>query len=92
MDGMKLTECSPTFVAARNGILAADVADFGGANRCLIWKAFAKRGLGFSAVGGGSGVGDEVPAFDLPGDCPPKKIFVAPGTGGASNVREATGN
>jgi hypothetical protein len=46
MDGMKLQPCSPGFVNWRNAILAADQALTGGANQCIIWKAFAKRGLG----------------------------------------------
>jgi hypothetical protein len=46
MDGMKLQPCSPGFVDGRNAILAADQALTGGANQCIIWKAFAKRGLG----------------------------------------------
>lgn len=41
--------CSPNFVQARDAILDADVALTGGANKCDIWKGFAKRGLGFGA-------------------------------------------
>ena len=70
MDGMKLQPCSPGFVDARDAILAADVADYGGANQCLIWKAFARRGLGFSASQGSSGSKtDGIEAFDLPASC-----------------------
>lgn len=49
MEGMKLTSCSPGFVDARDGVLAADFLLYNGANQCLIWKAFAKRGLGENA-------------------------------------------
>ncbi len=70
MDGMKMQPCSPTFVQARDAILAADQANNAGANECEIWNAFAKRGLGFSATAGGTGVGDEVEAFDLPDGVP----------------------
>ncbi|MDH3402535.1 MAG: M36 family metallopeptidase [Acidobacteriota bacterium] len=70
IDGMKLQPCSPTFVDARDAILAADVANNAGANECEIWNAFAKRGLGFSADAGGTGVGDETEAFDLPPGVP----------------------
>jgi len=69
LDGMKLQPCSPTFVDGRDGILAADVA-MGGANQCEIWNGFAKRGVGFSATAGGTGVGDETEAFDLPPGIP----------------------
>ena len=70
MDGMKLQPCSPGFVDARDAILAADVANYGGANQCLIWNSFARRGLGFSAVQGSSGSRtDGTEAFDLPSSC-----------------------
>ncbi len=71
IDGMKLQPCSPTFVDARDAILAADLANNANANECEIWNAFAKRGLGFSADAGGTGVGDETEAFDLPPGVPP---------------------
>lgn len=56
MDGLKLQPCNPGFVDARDAILAAvaispfldnenDRADVG----CIIWTAFANRGLGWSA-------------------------------------------
>ena len=70
MDGLKLQPCSPGFVDARNAIIAADQADNAGANKCLLWTAFAKRGLGFSATQGSSGsVSDGTQAFDLPVAC-----------------------
>ncbi len=69
-EGLKLQPCSPGFVDGRNAILAADQALYGGANACTIWTAFAKRGLGFSAVQGSNGnAGDETEAFDLPSSC-----------------------
>lgn len=66
-EGMKLQPCSPGFIDGRNAILAADQAIYGGANQCIIWDAFAKRGLGASASQGSSGsVNDGVQAFDTP--------------------------
>jgi len=62
--GMKLQPCNPRFISARDAILAADKAYYGGANKCLIWKAFAKRGLGVDAVEAGFKDG-----FKLPADC-----------------------
>ncbi|KAH7401020.1 extracellular metallo proteinase 1 [Phaeosphaeria sp. MPI-PUGE-AT-0046c] len=49
IDGMALQPCSPNFVQARDAILDADKALTGGANKCEIWKGFAKRGLGSGA-------------------------------------------
>ncbi len=69
-EGMKLQTCSPGFVDGRDAILAADEALYGGVNKCLIWKAFARRGLGLSASQGSpNAVGDEVEAFDIPCEC-----------------------
>lgn len=48
--GLKLQPCQPRFLSARDAILAADQAYYGGINKCLIWKAFAKRGMGVDAV------------------------------------------
>jgi hypothetical protein len=49
INGLKLTPLTPTFVDARNAILLADKATNNGANQELIWRAFARRGLGHSA-------------------------------------------
>jgi extracellular elastinolytic metalloproteinase len=70
MDGLKFQPCLPGFVDGRNAILAADVALTAGKNRCEIWRAFAKRGLGFSASQGlSTSRTDGVEAFDLPASC-----------------------
>lgn len=70
MDGMKLTTCSPGFVDARDAILAADEANYGGANQCLIWKVFARRGLGFNASQGSTNSNsDGVESFDALPQC-----------------------
>jgi extracellular elastinolytic metalloproteinase len=50
VDALKLQPCRPTFLQARDAILAADRAGFEGKNQCLIWTAFAKRGMGVDAV------------------------------------------
>lgn len=66
-EGMRLQPCSPGFVDGRNAILAADAALYGGENQCIIWTAFAKRGLGFSASQGSSNsTTDGTQAFDMP--------------------------
>ncbi|MFT5435476.1 MAG: extracellular elastinolytic metalloproteinase [Ulvibacter sp.] len=67
LDGMKLQPCNPGFVDGRDAILLADRLSNGGANQCLIWEAFARRGLGVSAVQGSSNnVNDGTEAFDVP--------------------------
>ncbi len=70
IDGLKLQPCRPGFVDGRDAILEADQIANGGANRCLIWRAFAKRGLGESASQGSSGSKtDGTEAFDVPAGC-----------------------
>ena len=66
MDGLKLQPLNPSFLQARNAILAADTALTGGANQLEIWSAFARRGYGFSAVDGGSSSNSVTEAFDIP--------------------------
>ncbi|KAJ3244413.1 Fungalysin/Thermolysin Extracellular metalloproteinase 5 [Chytriomyces hyalinus] len=51
IQGMKNQPCSPTFIQARDAIIAADKTLFGGKYNCAIWKGFAKRGLGMNAKG-----------------------------------------
>jgi hypothetical protein len=67
MDGMKLQPCNPGFVDGRDAILTADTLLHDGAYSDEIWRAFAKRGLGYSANQGSSDfVDDGQQAFDLP--------------------------
>jgi len=67
IDGLKLQPCSPGFVDGRNAILAADIALTGGEDQCLIWEAFAARGLGFNANQGSGFIRtDQVEGFALP--------------------------
>jgi extracellular elastinolytic metalloproteinase len=69
IDGLKLQPCSPGFVDSRNAIIKADSILNGGANRELIWKAFSRRGLGYTAIqGSSSSVSDGTAKFDLPPD------------------------
>ncbi|MBK7374099.1 MAG: M36 family metallopeptidase [Chitinophagaceae bacterium] len=79
--GLKLQPCSVGFVDGRNAILAADQALYGGANQCLIWEAFARRGIGYSASQGSSlSVTDQTPAFDLHPSCLTTPYIVTAGS------------
>jgi len=70
MEGLKIQPCSPGFVDARDAILAADLALYGGVNQCILWEVFARRGLGFSADQGSTNSRtDGSEAFDLPSGC-----------------------
>ncbi|KAG9127827.1 hypothetical protein FRC07_008837 [Ceratobasidium sp. 392] len=50
VDGLQLQPCNPTFIAARDAVIQADANRYGGANKCTLWTAFAKRGLGNGAT------------------------------------------
>lgn len=67
MEGMKLQTCRPGFLDARDAILAADSILFGFKHKCSIWNAFARRGMGLSAVQGlSTSATDQVAAYDRP--------------------------
>ncbi|KQX66337.1 coagulation factor 5/8 type-like protein [Angustibacter sp. Root456] len=65
-DAMPLTAPDPSFLDARDGILAADVDRYHGDDTDLIWSVFASRGAGASAVTQTGDDTDPVPAFDHP--------------------------
>lgn len=96
VQALKGQPCEAGLVDARDALLAADQSLYGGAYQCEIWGAFARRGLGFSALqGSSSSVNDNVAAFDLAPACgtifadgfeapPPEPVWsqhcAAPGT------------
>ncbi|HEX2195323.1 MAG TPA: M36 family metallopeptidase [Actinomycetota bacterium] len=77
VDGMKFAPCEPGFVEARDAIIAADAALTGnvakgvpGDNECLIWRTFARRGLGVNAKQGDfENKADGVNGFKVPRRC-----------------------
>ncbi|PWN66885.1 metalloprotease [Chryseobacterium phosphatilyticum] len=70
MNGLKLQACSPTFIDGRDAILQADAVGNAGADKCMIWAAFAKRGLGVNASAGVKTVAnDQVEDFTVPQEC-----------------------
>jgi extracellular elastinolytic metalloproteinase len=70
VDGMKLQPCNPGFLDARDAILAADRVNNGGANQCLIWDVFARRGMGFNAKQGkSSSYADGTEGFETMPQC-----------------------
>jgi hypothetical protein len=92
IDGMKLQPCLPGFVDGRDAILEADQVLTGGQNQCLIWRGFAKRGLGTSASQGLFALRDDAlqtQAFDLPAECN-ANIAVSPASISSNLVRGAS--
>lgn len=62
--GLKLQNCFPTFVNARDAIIKADQQLFNGESECQIISGFAKRGLGLNA--GALGTAND---FTIPAKC-----------------------
>ena len=81
MEGLKLQPASPTFVQERDAILKADTILYGGQHACRLWRAFAKRGLGFSATSGTNAAGDEVEQFNTHPLCNPQTVLSITHTG-----------
>ncbi|TDN36246.1 hypothetical protein A8B98_09995 [Hymenobacter sp. UV11] len=71
LDGCKLQVCNPGFLDGRDALLRADTLTNRAANADIIWNAFARRGMGYSAVQGDRANGIQQvtgikEAFDLP--------------------------
>lgn len=64
--GLRLTQPEPTFVDARNAIIQADTALFGGRYNSLIWRVFAHRGMGYYASARDTNDLWPVASFSLP--------------------------
>lgn len=62
IDSLALQPCQPDFLQARDAWIQADWNRYGGAHRCLLWAAFASRGLGHKAS-------DYTDDFTVPSDC-----------------------
>ena len=70
VDGLKIQNCSPGFVNGRDAIIEADQLANDGENYCIIWRAFAKRGLGLNASQGSAhNRFDQVEDFTVPEEC-----------------------
>ena len=88
IEAMKYTPCSPGLVDGRDALLVADQLLNNGANTCMLWEVFTRRGLGVSASqGSGKSRSDNREAFDLLPDCIPTvkllksaaTTFISPG-------------
>jgi len=73
MSALKLQPCNPSFITGRNALLKADELLYNGANSCLIWEAFANRGVGLHASAGFNtdpeDISDQQEDFTKPESC-----------------------
>jgi hypothetical protein len=91
-DAFLLMRTDPSMIDARNAMLAADQARFGGADIPEITLAFARRGMGrFASQTNGAGRvngvesdTDPLPDFEAAGQGNARINFTASGTGGAA--------
>ncbi|KAG9119181.1 Fungalysin/Thermolysin Extracellular metalloproteinase 5 [Ceratobasidium sp. 392] len=67
--GMKIQPCRPTFIQARDAIIAADRVHTGGKNECLLWSGFASRGLGIDARPFNGTAPPSINGFMIPDQC-----------------------
>jgi len=88
MDGMKLQGCGPGLLVAARAVIASASVLNDGEDYCTVYAAFARRGLGFSAVQGTTNRNDNTEAFDIDPAC--RRDFLPPPTilpyGGLTNV------
>jgi len=66
-EALKFTPCSPGFVDARDAIMTAGRVMYGVEIECVLWPAFAKRGLGFHAFQGSTRNNDDgMESYEIP--------------------------
>ena len=75
-DSFLLMSPSPSMLGARDAMLAADVARFGGANQKEMWRAFAIRGMGANAFSANGNDPTPTPSFESPLETPATVKFV----------------
>ncbi|KAJ6477192.1 Fungalysin metallopeptidase-domain-containing protein [Mycena vitilis] len=63
IDGLALQPCNPIMINARDAFIQADQNRYGGTHRCVLWRAFASRGMGAKANTGYTN------DFAVPGGC-----------------------
>ena len=66
-EALKFTPCNPGFVDARDAIMTTGSLIYGVEIACVLWPAFAKRGLGIDAFQGVStNLDDGLESYDVP--------------------------
>ncbi|KAG6862518.1 hypothetical protein C0995_000066 [Termitomyces sp. Mi166 len=62
IDSLSIQPCNPTLPNSREAWILADQARYHGKNKCILWKAFADRGLGVNAT-------NFVDSLEVPMEC-----------------------
>jgi len=74
-EGISLQSPSPRFTDMRDGILKADSMLYDAAHSCIIWEAFAERGLGVNSTNESNNIGDEADGYGVPASCNPEQVY-----------------
>jgi hypothetical protein len=98
VDALKRSPSNPSYIDMRDALIAADLADYRGADVDLLWEAFARRGMGYMAAGGTGSDVSVIASQELPSPAgrvrfsdavyyagEPVRVFI-----GDSNLQEAT--
>ncbi len=80
MSGIKATSNPPSFLDARDGILSAANSVYGNADRCLLWRVFAARGMGVNASTSGATDMTPTTSTTTPAECSPQATAGGPYT------------
>lgn len=59
VEALKMTACNPSFIDMRDAVLAANDILYAGEGNDVLWAAFARRGLGYSAAPNGEEAFDD---------------------------------
>jgi extracellular elastinolytic metalloproteinase len=81
-----------SYVDHRDALLAADAIRFGGADQDIMWKAFAKRGLGSGAFSADQNAADPTPSFQSPSGSNATVTFKPSGDAKGAPVRLYVGD
>ena len=90
VEALKNTPCFAGFEDTRDAILTADQTLFAGENQCVIWSAFARRGLGANAnQGSTNSTSDGAHDYSMPNGlgCTPDYLLTI---GGPTDTCEGT--
>jgi len=74
-NGIALQSASPMMTEMRDGIIRADSLLYDGFHECLIWEAFARRGLGSNTENLSNDLGDETDGYGVPASCNPLQVY-----------------
>lgn len=89
-DGLLLNPAGSTMLDSRDAMLAADRLRFDGANQAVLWRAFAKRGMGETASSTDASDREPVPGWSSPLATDEATVTFAAGDTGSGVAQKMT--